>query len=554
MIVRFEIRHGSYADSIVLMQLQSGLMQLPGVDDAGVVMATSANLGLLRASKLLPEELPDVAPDDLLIVVRAEDDDSAEDALGQVDQLMKRRSREEAGPFRHRSLRTALAAGPSRAWVVVSVPGSYAADVAREALEAERNVFLYSDNVPVESEVELKALAFDSGLLLLGPDCGTAIVGGIGIGFSNRVRRGEIGIVAASGTGLQIVSSRIHRLGAGVSQAIGTGGRDLSAEVGARTTLQVLDLLARDELTKVIVLLSKPPSPTVAAHIVAAARRTGKPTVIGFSGTSPPIGWLGNLHFAAGLDEVAIKAVELAAMSGELHSPPAGRSGFLRGLFSGGTLALEIAHGLRFFLSPLHGNLDVAGMTPLSDWAVSEGHVILDLGADEFTVGRPHPMIDQDFRLRRLELEATDPATGVVLLDVLLGNGAHPDPASELAPRIEAILAERNLEIVVLLVGTDEDPQDLGAQRERLERAGAKVFDEIGSVVDYLGRELEMMPQAPPVPVPLESVRSPFAAINVGLEGFHRSLVAQGAEVVAVEWEPPARGDHQLQAILKRMR
>jgi FdrA protein len=554
MIVRYEIRHGAYADSIVLMQLQSALAQQRGVDDAGVVMATSANLGLLGAERLLPEGLPEVTADDLLIVVRAEDEEAAEDALGQVDRLMQRRSRDETGPFRHKSLRVALAAASSRAWVVVSVPGAYAADVAREALEADRNVFLYSDNVSLESEVELKELAFDSGLLLLGPDCGTAIVGGVGIGFANRVRRGTIGIVAASGTGLQVVSSRIHGRGAGVSQAIGTGGRDLSADVGARTTLQALDLLARDEETKVIVLLSKPPSPSVAAHIIAAARATGKPTVVGLSGTLPPIGWLGNLHFAAGLDEVAIKAVELAAMSGKLHSPPAGRSGFLRGLFSGGTLALEVAHGLRFFISPLHGNLDVAGMSPLLDGAVSEGHVILDLGADEFTVGRPHPMIDQDFRLRKLEQEAADPATGVVLLDVVLGDGAHPDPAAELAPRIERVLAGGTVEVVVLLVGTDEDPQDFGSQRERLERAGARVFDEIGSVVDYLGRELEMRPQSPPVPVPLESVQPPFAAINVGLEGFYRSLVAQGAEVAAVEWRPPARGNRELQSILKRMR
>jgi FdrA protein len=301
-------------------------------------------------------------------------------------------------------------------------------------------------------------------------------------------------------------------------------------------------------------LLSKPPSPAVAAHIVAAARATGKPTVIAFSGLVPPIRWVGNLHFVSGLDEAATRAVELLAVTGELHPAAAGRPGFLRGLFSGGTLALEVTHGLRLFVSPLSSNLSVPGVLPLDDAATSSGHAILDLGADEFTVGRPHPMIDQDLRLRRLEQEANDPATGVILLDVVLGYGSHPDPAGELAPAIQKALTRSDLEIVVLLVGTDEDPQDLEGQRERLEAAGARVFDEVGSVVDYLARELEIRPQPPPVPVALDTIRPPMAAINVGLEAFHLSLESQGIETVDVDWRPPARGDRKLQSILDRMR
>ncbi|MDH3255798.1 MAG: acyl-CoA synthetase FdrA, partial [Acidobacteriota bacterium] len=394
----------------------------------------------------------------------------------------------------------------------------------------------------------------ERGLLVMGPDCGTAIVGGVGLGFANRVRRGDVGIVAASGTGLQAVASRVHAMGAGISQALGTGGRDLSDEVGARTALQSLDLLARDDETKVIVLLSKPPSPRVAARVVAVARATGKPTVVAFSGLMPPVRWLGNLHFAAGLDEAATRAVELRARTGEPHTPVEPRPGFLRGLFSGGTLALEMLHGLRLFVSPLHANLEIPGVAPLADAAVSTGHTIVDLGADEFTVGRPHPMIDQDLRLRRLRQEAGDPEVGVIVLDVVLGDGAHADPAAELVPAIERARERKDLDVVVLLVGTDEDPQDMASQSDRLAAAGARVFDDVRSVVEFLARELEIRPHSPAAPVALASVRPPLSVINVGLESFHDSLVHQGVDVVHVEWRPPARGNERLGAILEKMR
>jgi FdrA protein len=552
-----EIRPGAYADSIVLMQIQSSLANLSGIADAGVVMATAANLDLLSANRLLPDPLPQISPDDLLIVVKAESETAGVEALKQVDALMKRRSVETDGEYRPKSLRSALAMAPDAQWVLVSVPGAYASGVAREALQADRNVFLYSDNVPVSKEVELKELAARKGLMVLGPDCGTAIVGGAGLGFANRVRRGEIGIVAASGTGLQSVASRVHAMGGGISQAIGTGGRDLSEAVAARTTMQALDLLAGDDGTKVIVLLSKPPAPKVAARVVAAARATGKPTVIGFSGLMPPIRWVGNLHFVAGLDEAVTRALELTAMAGKPHEHSTTSTGFLRGLFSGGTLALETLQGLQLFLSPLFANLSVPGVEPLVDVGTSQGHTIIDLGADEFTVGRPHPMIDQDLRLRRLEQEAADPDTSVIALDVVLGDGAHPDPASELAPRIEKVLERRGLEVVVLLVGTDEDPQDLEAQRERLEAAGARVLDDAKSLIEYLARTLEIAPapiaRAVTPPRLLKDSGSTIAAINVGLESFYASLEAQGVAAIHVEWRPPARGNQELQSILQRL-
>ena len=576
--IAHEIRRGAYADSIVLMQLQSSLARLEGVDDAGVVMATEVNLELLAASRLLPEALSGVGPDDLLIVVRAESDDAAAAALAEIDRLM---SREPGSPgfsgsgtaaFRPKSLRTALDGSPQARWVLVSVPGRYAAQVAREAIRADRHVFLYSDNVTIDQEVELKREARERGLLVMGPDCGTATIGGVGLGFANRVQPGAIGIVAASGTGLQSVASRIDALGAGISQAIGTGGRDLSQAVAGATTLQALDLLARDPETRVIVLISKPPAPEVAAEVLAAARATRKPVVVSLSGTAPPLEKLSNLWFAQSLEGAADRAVELLSLepaSSDVSpakledtskaSPGASSTGFVRGLFSGGTVALEVTQALRFLVAPLASNLGVDGVADASIEA-SVGHTILDLGADEFTVGRPHPMIDSDLRRRRITQEASDPSTRVILLDLVLGDGAHPNPAGELARVIHVAVEGQGagsrehpgVEVAVVVIGTDKDPQDLEGQVEQLEQAGAAVFRTIGELVEFVADRFGAAVSPSPARLELEDFES-ISCINVGLEHFHDSLAAQEVGVVHVEWRPPAGGNERLQAILAKM-
>src|SRR3990170_966631 len=329
-----QIRPGAYYDSVVLMQLQRALLTLPGILDAGAVMATPVNLELLEASGLRPEA--GAGADDLLIVVRADRREAAEAALRQIDApLPPPRPGEPPSP--PKSLESATRHFPEAAWVLISVPGRFAAEVARDALRLGRNVFLYSDNVSLEDESDLKRQALARGLLVMGPDCGTAVVGGIGFGFANRTSRGPIGLVAASGTGLQTVASAIHRLGGGISQALGTGGRDLHGKVGAATAHQALDVLRRDPETSVIVLISKPPEPEVASRVAAAARRTGKPVVLNLIGLPGGGRSLGNLHFASGLEETAELAVRLAsspaASAGESPSDH-GNSRYLRALFS----------------------------------------------------------------------------------------------------------------------------------------------------------------------------------------------------------------------------
>jgi FdrA protein len=551
-VVRSQLRPGAYYDSLVLMQLQRSLIALPGVLDAGAVMATPVNLELLGASGLRTGD--PAGPDDLLIVVRARDDETAVAALGQVDSLLARRRAAVDTAFLPKSLEAAAQRLPEAHWVLVSVPGRFAASVARESLRLGKNVFLYSDNVAIDDEVALKREALERGLLVMGPDCGTAIIGGVGFGFANRVRRGPIGIVAASGTGLQAVSSAIDALGSGISQAFGTGGRDLHAEVGAITTRQALDALARDPATEVIVVVSKPPNPDVVAPVVQAARATGKPTVLNLIGL-PAGGRVGNLVFVSTLEAAAQEAVRLveAPPPAAPSAPPDRTRRYLRGLFSGGTLAYETVLRLQDVVEPLHTNVVIRPGQALDDPLHSSGHTVLDLGADVFTVGRLHPMIDNDLRLRRLDQESRDPETAVILLDVVLGEGSHPDPASELAPAVTAAVG-RGPAVVVVVVGTEADPQGLPDQIHRLSQAGAWVTTSLEAAVAAAVEKLpfEIPPVGPPIARVLLQERP--AAINVGLMSFFESLASQGSPAIQVDWRPPAGGDERLMGILAKMK
>jgi FdrA protein len=359
--------------------------------------------------------------------VRADDDEALEAAVAAVDRELAAKGAPSAAAERAaaRSIAAAARREDDLSLAFLSIPGEHVAYEASAALEAGLHVFCFSDGVSLEDEVALKRRAVERGLLFMGADCGTAIIDGIALGFANAVRRGPVGIVGASGTGIQEVSCLLDAAGVGVSHAIGVGGRDLSAEVGGLMTRAALELLAQDEDTRTIVVISKPPDPQVAEAIEAAAAETGKPVILGFATT---------------LVDVARQAGGAPPDDAQLRRPPV--RGEIRGLYSGGTLCTEAA-------------------------AIAGRGTFTDFGADEYTEGRAHPMID--FSLRREHLAAA--REPVVLLDVVLGYGAHPDPAGELAPVIEGL----DKHVIVALVGADGDPQGLDAQRERLEAAGAVV-------------------------------------------------------------------------------
>jgi len=574
-IIKTEIRSGAYFDSVVLMQLQRSLAELPGVEDAGVVMGTEANLDLLDQTGLLVDEVKGVKADDLVLVVKAKDTKTAQDALAQVDELVAaRRSREGAGEdFLPKSLESADKNLPGTKWVLISVPGRYAAGVSREALRLGKHVFLYSDNVTVDEEIELKTIGAEKGLLVMGPDCGTAIINGNGLGFANQVRKGSIGMVAASGTGLQQVSVRIHQLGGGLTHALGTGGRDLSSKVGGLTARMGLDLLDRDPETKVIVLVSKPPAKDAADDILEYARGLSKPVVVNFIGYQTALQEVDNLLFTSTFDDTAAAAV---ALEGDLEDEDTATEfnldgfvssqRFLRGLYSGGTLAYEALLILDRYLPSVYSNVPINKELKLENSLVSQEHTIVDLGEDEFTVGRLHPMMDNELRINRLEMEAEDPEVALILMDVVLGHGSHPDPAAELGPAIKTAIktaakAKRRLDVIITLSGTDLDPQGMTNQQEVLEKAGALVFLSSDRSVRYAARLVRQLnetsdskPTASFKTVDLGSFQGEFAAINVGLESFTESLEFQEASVIQVDWKPAAGGNADLAALLEKMK
>lgn len=523
-----------YHDSIILMQVAAALLDLPGVEDAAVVMGTPANQEIVAGAGLLTPEVAAARPDDLVIVVRAADEAAGQAALAQAQEILARRGpRTETTAARPKSLAAALHAAPDANLVVISVAGRYAGREARAALDAGRHVLLFSDNVPLEDEIGLKQLAVSKGLLCMGPDAGTAIINGVALGFANAVPRGRVGLVSAAGTGLQAVTTGLARRGAGVSQAIGAGGRDLSEAVGGLMMLQGLQMLQADPQTEVIVLISKPPAPSVAAKVLAAIS-PAKPTVVCFLGADPgPIEAAGALP-ATTLAQAAAGAAALAA-GGDYYGPlaemaeaskaliplaeaargllrPGQRS--LRGLFTGGTFCYEAQALLQGLPEPVYSNapldkarkLDASTASALRAASAQDAtvvHTIIDLGEDEFTQGRLHPMIDPALRNRRIVEEARDPATAVILLDYVLGYGAHPDPAGASLDALRAaqrVAAEDGRQVVFIasVCGAEADPQPLSEQEAKLRAAGVIVLPDnaaaarlAGLVVSLAGNAFE---------------------------------------------------------------
>jgi FdrA protein len=456
-----------YADSVRLMGIARALRGRDGIAACEVAMGTPANLAALAD---LGAETS-ASPGDVVVAVDADGED-AEAALAEAERMLSSAGRPADGagvgaPAAPRTLGSAAAlAGANVA--LVSVPGEYAALEAHRALSRGLHVFLFSDHVSVEDEVALKRRGAERGLLVMGPGCGTAMLGGVGLGFANVVPSGSVGIVAAAGTGAQEVACLVAAAGGGVSHIVGVGGRDLSAGVGGLAFRQALALLGEDERTETVLLVSKPPSPDVVAAL-GDALPAGKRAVAAFVGLREADAEYEVHHTleAAALAAAGAPAPDMTELDRAVVARRDGASGgAVLGLFSGGSLAHEALTILETALGPVAGN--VSGRDDGAD-----GHCVLDLGEEEYTQGRPHPMVDLDLRRSMLEEAAGDARIGCVLVDVVLGHGAHPDPAGELAPAV-ARVADGAL-VIARVCGTDDDPQDARAQTAALERAGAIV-------------------------------------------------------------------------------
>ena len=507
MIKKTIIKAGAYYDSITLLQAQGRLLDVEGVLDAAVVMGTPANKSILKDAGLLTSEAESATADDLIIAVQTASEKKAVVALEQAEALLKasRAPKDEdgAGP-QPKTVAVAVQKLDGANIALISVAGRYAADVARDALNRDLHVFLFSDNVSVEDEITLKRLGRDKGLLVMGPDAGTAIINGVALGFANAVPKGPVGVVAASGTGLQAVSSTLARMDVGVSQAIGTGGRDLSEAVDGIMMLEGVKALQADSATEVLVLISKPPAPEVAKKVLKQLETSAKPTVVCFlGGKSKAIRKAGGIpaatleeaaHLAAGLvrgetpdavlGRICTQDKNLRKSVKKLKKRLQMRQQYIRGLFSGGTFCYES----QLILNAMLGKGAVASNAPvkkkqaMKDATVSEGHVAVDLGEDEFTVGRLHPMLDPTLRNRRIVREAQNPETAIILLDIVLGYGVHPDPAGaaiEAIREAQTLLAEEGREVLFIasVCGTAGDPQNAEAQEAKLRDAGVIVLE-----------------------------------------------------------------------------
>lgn len=486
--IRAVVKRSAYQDSVILLALARQLCAGAGVLEAAALMGTPANRALLEQSGLLTPEAAAASANDLVIAIRADSAAAAEGALSRAETFLsaKQKRLEGAGRLLPRTLESAHRHLPDANLVLISVPGAFAGQEARKALRLGLHVMLFSDNVPLEEEVALKRLAANRQLLLMGPDCGTAILNGVPLGFANAVPRGRVGIVAASGTGLQFVSSHLAAQGEGISQAIGVGGRDMTERVGGLMTLQALEALGADPSTELVIVIGKPPNPAVRGRVEAQLRKLGKPGVAVLLGKGEVAKREGNLLSVTTLEDAAGAA--LALLQGRAWSPQAfGASPeeirrrvhalrqtlaptqrVVRALYAGGTLAHEAALILEPLLGPVATNL-----APGSEGA----HSVMDLGADEFTVGRAHPMLDATVRAKEIRRAAGAADVAVLLLDVVLGYGAAPDPAGDIAPAIEAARAGgRGVAVVASVLGTVGDPQGLASQVAKLEAAGAWVL------------------------------------------------------------------------------
>jgi FdrA protein len=474
------------------MRIAREIQALPGVAEAVVLMGTPMNRDLLASAGFAPASFAGATPMDLVVALRAESPDALEAALRELARLLEggEGAAKAGGAERgYGDLSAAALAHPEARLVSVSVPGPYAAFVAHRALDAGRHVFLFSNNVSLEDEIALKRRGREHGLLVMGPDCGTAIIAGVGLGFANRVPRGRIGIVGASGTGIQEASCLVAREGEGISHAIGTGSQDLSAAVGGMMTEMGVRLLAADPGTQVLLIIAKHPDEEVAERIHRVLLEAGKPAAVRYLG-KPPRPSQDGVLYAATIDDAALGAVALArgtkplgldhraevAAASKVRAAHGGRvEGRLVGLYGGGSLAKEAKLQLAYW-ELMTSEPDQP--LPLSGPFEGQGHLLVDTGEDFYTVGKPHPMVDQTVRCGLIRKAVQDPTVGILLLDLVLGDGAHLDPA----PEIVAALGDargaprgRPLEVVASVTGTDADPQQARRQAQGLEAAGVHV-------------------------------------------------------------------------------
>jgi len=498
------LKRGEYFDSVSLMLIAKKISELEIVLDSAAVMGTPENKSLLQISGLLTDELQNASDMDLMVAYKCNSQNESHLISKKINEFLKKsdNTNKSSGSLNPSSLESALKILPDANLAMISIAGKYAGDEAMKALQNGLNVMLFSDNISIEKEIELKNYAKEKGLFVMGPDCGTAIINGVPLAFANVVNRGNIGIVAASGTGLQEVSCLISNSGCGISQAIGTGGRDVKNEVGGIMFLEGIKALAEDKNTEVILLVSKPPTDEVIIKIIELVHKIEKPVVGVFLNASIDLLKQSKINIAKTLEEGAMLAVALSRRENletvyddlesqfsklqtltEKESAKLNKTQkYVRALFSGGTFCDETQMFFQKISEEIFSNTPVGTVKKLKDIWKSEKHTIVDLGDDDFTVGKPHPMIDYSTRNKRILAEANDPETAVILLDIVLGYGSNMNPLADIIPVIKEVKKltsqqKRYVPIICSVTGTEKDPQNRTTVAASLTAEGVLVME-----------------------------------------------------------------------------
>lgn len=546
------IKKGCFQDSVSLMLISRKLSEEEGVDDVSVMMGTPANKSLLENTGFWHDDFAQATPNDICVAIRSHSEDAA--IAEQVNQKLEgalaalaQGSGSGQQLTQVRRWESACQKLPDANVVLVSIAGEYAAGVAEQALEAGKNVMIFSDNVTLEQEIHLKTRAREKGLLVMGPDCGTAILAGTPLAFANVMPQGNIGVIGASGTGIQELISQIALAEQGITHAIGLGGRDLSADVGGLSAMTALSWLAADPQSQVLAFVSKPPAEAVRQKVVAAMQAVGKPVVALFLGHKAVARRDGNVWYAETIDEAARLACLLANVEAARAQNPGLADKKICGLYTGGTLAAEAAMLLADRLG-----VQVDEHHHQGTMLDADGHRISDLGDDFYTVGRPHPMIDPTLRSQMIEDLANRPEVGVLLLDVVIGYGAQSDPAGELARAIGVLRknrpADAPLAIIATVTGTRLDPQSRSAQIATLKDAGVLVMHSLPEATLLASTLIQRHPARPELPLP--ALLDGIAVINTGLRSFAQDLQATATPVVHYQWAPVAGGNQKLARLL----
>ncbi|NLD17763.1 MAG: acyl-CoA synthetase FdrA [Tissierellia bacterium] len=560
------IKKDMYKDSVALMLLNNKINAHPAVNVASIMMATPANKDMFKESGLLTDEVEKAGANDIAIVLDLDDETELDGIVEIIDEELSATEKSSAmsGIQEATTLPEALEILPEANLAMISVPGIYAYSVGKKCLDQNLNLFIFSDNVPLEEEIQLKKEGREKGLIVMGPDCGTSIIKGVPLAFANQTKSGKIGIVGASGTGIQEVTSILDGKGYGITNAIGTGGRDLSEEVGAMTFLKGVENLMDDDETEVILVLSKPPAKEVREKVEAYLKSLTKPVASLFLGETPDSHFEG--YYRAGtLEELAILGIDLLenkkpeTIVSEAEIKDA--NGTIKGLYTGGTLATEAAllieRGLNINEELTHEHGYILN---------HEGFEVIDLGDDEYTQGKPHPMIDPTARLPYILKAAEDKNTKVIVLDVVLGFGANEDPASTLVETIKEVKSTRpDIDVVTTICGTKQDPQNINEQEQQLKDVGATVFHSNRQALDHalglIGKKIDYK-EKPVLPLEKISVdldlgeknnllNDKLQIINIGLESFANNLKSFDAKYVQYNFTPIAGGKKELMRALE---